>query len=123
LEELAAPTATIGVIWAGIIPYYSELPAIDFLGKADPVVSRLPPDLSGAVAWWGMSSVPGHNKYDLNYSIKTLLPDYVQQFEWGMQDLTGWAPERYDTVTYRGVQLHLLRGSPRVSWSLLAAGQ
>ncbi len=63
-----------------------------------------------------MNSVPGHNKYDLNYSIETLQPTYVQGFVWGSQDITEWAKSRYTQVQYRGVTLFLLKDSPAVYW-------
>lgn len=114
LNEVTAADATVGVIWAGIIPFYTDRVAIDFLGKADPVISRAAPDLSGAVAWWGMSSVPGHNKYDLDYSIKELQPTYVQQFAWGAEDVTEWAAGVYDTISYKGLELHLRKDSEQL---------
>jgi tetratricopeptide (TPR) repeat protein len=58
-----------------------------------------------------MRSVPGHNKYDLNYSIKTLQPTYVQDFKWGAQNLNEWAKAGYVEVEYNGVRLYLLRDS------------
>lgn len=119
LTQVTTPDATVGVYWAGAIPYYSGLRAIDFLGKSDRYIANLPPDVSGAVAWSGMKSVPGHNKYDLDYSIKTLLPTYVQGFNWGSQDLTEWADARYRTVSYLGVTLNLLTDSPYVLWYLV----
>jgi len=108
--------ATIGVFWAGTLPYYVDRAAFDFLGKSDPYIANLPPDLSGKIAWNGMNSVPGHNKYDLNYSIKKLLPTYVQGFEWGAQDLSAWGGEQYVQVKYKGVRLYLLKNSPDVDW-------
>jgi hypothetical protein len=38
-------TARIAVIWAGAIPYFSRRPAIDLLGKSDPVIAALRPRL------------------------------------------------------------------------------
>jgi hypothetical protein len=116
INELTDENATIGVFWAGTIPYYADRPAIDFLGKSDPYIASLPPDLSGAMGWLGMTSVPGHNKYDLNYSIKTLLPTYVQEFEVGSQNLNDWGAEHYVNVKYHGIRLYLLKDSPHVDW-------
>lgn len=116
INELTDENATIGVFWAGTIPYYADRPAIDFLGKSDPFIANLPPDLSGEMGWLGMNSVPGHNKYDLNYSIKKLLPTYVQEFEVGSQDLNAWGAEHYVNVKYKGYRLYLLKDSPNVYW-------
>ncbi len=117
LSQLTTSDATVGVYWAGSIPYFTDRRAIDFLGKSDRYIAQLPPDVSGSVAWSGMNSVPGHNKYDLNYSIKTLEPTYVQGFTWGAQDLSQWAETKYVNVEYAGVSLFLLKDSPAVLWN------
>lgn len=116
ISELTTDSASIGLLWAGAIPYYSERRAIDFLGKSDAYIANLPPDLTGAVSWNGMSSVPGHNKYNLYYSIVVLKPTYVQSFVCGSQDLTEWAESMYVSVQYRGVHLSLLNNSSMVEW-------
>jgi hypothetical protein len=117
LNQLTTSDATVGVYWAGSIPYFTDKEAFDFLGKSDRYIAQLPPDVSGSVAWNGMNSVPGHNKYDLNYSIKSLEPTYVQGFTWGAQDLSQWAETKYVNVEYDGVSLFLLRDSPAVLWN------
>jgi hypothetical protein len=117
LSQLTTSDASIGVYWAGSIPYFTDRKAIDFLGKSDRYIANLPPDVSGSVSWNGMNSVPGHNKYDLNYSIKSLEPTYVQGFKWGSQDLSEWAKTKYVNVKYNGVDLFLLKGSPAVLWN------
>lgn len=116
LNEVTTPDATAGVFWAGAIPYFAERDGIDFLGKSDRYIAHLPPDLSGKVGLGGMKSPPGHNKYDLDYSIKQLLPTHVQDFKWGRQDLTAWSKTMYVEVNYKGVQLFLLKDSPYVLW-------
>ena len=118
LSQLTKSDATLGLFWAGAITYYVERPTIDFLGKSDPYIARLDPDLTGAISWAGMYSVPVHNKYDLDYSIKARLPTYVQGFQWGNQDLGAWAETRYTIVNYAGSRLFLLRDSPSVKWAV-----
>ncbi len=116
IRELTHQSATVGVFMAGTIPYYSERPAVDFLGKNDPHVASLPPDLSGAIAWDGMRTVPGHNKYDLSYSILSLRPVYVERCRWGRQDVCAWFDEHYREVVFKGQRLFFLRDSPFVDW-------
>jgi arabinofuranosyltransferase len=116
LKRLTTERATVGVISAGGIPYYSQRPGVDFMGKTDAHIARLSPDLSGSVAWDNRWTIPGHNKYDLNYSIKGLRPTYVESFRWGRQDLSDWARARYAEVHYEGIRLHLLIGSDKVRW-------
>jgi arabinofuranosyltransferase len=116
INELTKETATIGVFWAGTLPYHTNRTAIDFLGKSDVYIANLPPDTSGTIAWEGMNSVPGHNKYDLTYSIQGLLPTYVDDLKWGTQDLTAWGQDHYVLVHYNKTWLLLLKDSPDVHW-------
>ena len=69
LREVAAPGDTIAVFAAGIVPYYSELRAVDLLGKNDAVIAHQPiqPHRLGS----------GHNKFDFDYSLGQLQPDLV----------------------------------------------
>ena len=88
LRDATAPDAVIAVVWAGGIPYFSDRPSIDLLGKSDAVVAR------------GVSRVedgglyPGHDKWNYPYSIGQLRPDLVAQI-WQSNDavlraLEGW---------------------------------
>lgn len=120
LDKLTARDATVGVFWAGTIPYYTGRKAIDFLGKSDRYIAMLPPDTSGSISWDGMKSVPGHNKYDLNYSIKSLEPTYIERTKWGRQDLTEWVKTKYVKVRYNGAILILLKDSSLVYWDKIS---
>jgi hypothetical protein len=64
--------------------------------------------------------MPGHNKYDLNYSIKQLQPTYIQRFYWGEQNIRGWALEHYTKIEYHGkngsITLIVLMDSPLIYW-------
>ena len=66
IDQMTGPHATVGVIRPARCPYYVDRTAIDFLGKSDSHIAHLNADISGAVSWSGMRSVPGHNKYDLS---------------------------------------------------------
>ncbi len=114
LNELTTDEATVGVFWAGALPYYTQRYTIDYLGKSDPTIAALPPDTTSEV-----SGLPGHNKYDLTYSIQQLLPTYSAGFSWGTQDLSAWREVHYREVNYKGVKLFLLKDSPAVRWELL----
>jgi hypothetical protein len=56
-----APNAKIAVFHAGTTPYVSMSPAVDFLGKSDPAIAHLDPV---------QGKVPGHNKFDFDYSLE-----------------------------------------------------
>jgi hypothetical protein len=120
IQRLTTPDATIAVFEAGVIPYYTGRVAIDFLGKTDKHVAHLPPDLVKP-NWFGMRGVVGHNKYDLNYSIKEKKPTYVQAFEWGQffwasQDISAWGKEAYTEVSFEGLSLFFIKDSDAVLW-------
>jgi hypothetical protein len=119
LNELTTKNASVAVLAAGVVPYYTDLHAHDMLGRTDAYIASLPADISGATGWGGMISVPGHNKYDLDYSIKQLRPTYVEASAWGRQDITAWMEQHYERVVYKGVALWLLKDSPDVKWELL----
>ena len=117
--------ATVGVFGAGTIPYYSERRGIDFLGKVDPYIARLEPNLAGRVGGAEALYLPGHNKLDLEYSIKKLRPTYVEffgwgdrevGFEWGGQSVEEWGKSEYAKVRYEGHVVDLLKGSADVNW-------
>ena len=73
LRDAALPGRhpTIAVVAAGNVPYWSMLPTVDLLGKADPVIARRPPQ--------PVPFDPGHNKWDYRYSVCKLQPDVVVQ--------------------------------------------
>ncbi len=119
ISMLTRPEASVGVFWAGAIPYYTGRPAVDFLGKCDAVIARLAPSTSQPKRkhHMGMFTLPGHNKYDLNYSIKKLMPDYVQGgFYIYEQDIRNWARNHYVSVSTGRVGLSFKKDSPNVLW-------
>ena len=68
----------IGGATAGVLPYFSELEFVDFLGKNDKTISRLDGRIEqGIKQFWSFS--PGHNKWDYSYSIGKIRPDVVVQ--------------------------------------------
>jgi hypothetical protein len=70
LRASTSPQASLGVVWAGAIPYFAHRRSIDFLGKSDAHVAHVPPRAP---------FVPGHNKWDYVYSIAALKPDVIVQ--------------------------------------------
>ncbi len=119
LSDAIRPGGRIGVVWAGTIPYYSGLAAIDFLGRSDKHVARVPADFSGAVSWSGMTSVPAHNKYDLDYSIKELQPDYIEVYAWGQQSVYPWVVKHYVGIAGPNLRGYLKWNSPHVDWNVV----
>ncbi len=86
LGEVLPPTTTIAVVAAGAIPFFSNLPAVDLLGKSDPHIARETPL---------ERFVPGHNKRDYAYSLSTYKPDLVLE-------LWHHAPEELNAIAALG---------------------
>ncbi|MBI5093366.1 MAG: hypothetical protein HZB26_13120 [Candidatus Hydrogenedentes bacterium] len=116
LNEVTAPTASLGVFKAGVSTYYTGRRGIDFLGKCDAHIASLPPDLTGSISYHGMLSVPGHNKYDLQYSIEQLGPTYVAGKQRGTDAMNAFVDQHYVLVDHKGVNLLLKKDSPDVLW-------
>ncbi len=70
VKEQTPGDASVAVVWAGELVYYSQRPAIDLLGKNDKFVARVPPR---GLFW------PGHNKWDYEHSVGRLRPDVILQ--------------------------------------------
>lgn len=87
LSKILPAGSTIGVFWAGTIPaYLPNYYAADFLGKSDAKIAKM--QARGGVSWLGMLTVLGHNKYDLEWTLSTYDPAWIQRAKWGEDDLT-----------------------------------
>ena len=114
INAVTDPQLSVGVFWAGTVPYYTHRYAVDFLGKSDTYIAHLPPAEDTTV-----STLPGHNKFDLTYSILNLQPDYVSGFAWGGMDITETARPLYVHAEYKEVKMYLLENSNKVNWDLV----
>jgi hypothetical protein len=71
VRRLTTPDTLIAVTSAGNVPYFARRKAIDILGKSDPAIAHMAPV---------NVFVPGHNKWNLDHSIRDGRPDLV----WGL---------------------------------------
>jgi arabinofuranosyltransferase len=122
VRKLTRADATIAAFAAGVLPYYAERRAIDILGRMDPVIASLP--VQRGVPWNRRGSMPGHNKYDLEISLRQKRPTVIQwngsvPCAWGTQDLSGWCREHYAAVNVPGDTLLFDMQSPAVRWDLI----
>jgi hypothetical protein len=68
LKATTTPDATIAVVWAGAIPYFSHRQPFDLLGKSDRYIAHGKP--MGPF-------FPGHNKWNYPYTLEQEKPDIV----------------------------------------------
>jgi len=78
LREFTSPEAKVGVVWAGVLPYFSNRYAIDFLGKNDRQIAREKMRTTSGLRKF-LFFYPGHLKYNYAYSIGQLKPDIIEQ--------------------------------------------
>ena len=119
LRRATAPDASIAVMRAGTIPYFSERPAVDLLGKNDTHVAHGPVAVA-AVSFRDFR--PGHMKFDFAHSIGELQPDVIVQ----LRRRTALAQpylDGYRDFLLDGNCIWVRLGSPRILWNRLAAVQ
>lgn len=68
LRQNTPATSKVADSWAGVTLYFSGRYGVDLLGKSDRYIARLPVT---------QGTKPGHNKFDFDYSLGKLHPDYV----------------------------------------------
>jgi arabinofuranosyltransferase len=107
LKDILPQHASLGLFWLGAIGYYTDFKCIDFLGKCDSQIAKLHHFDTTFHLLKGQHGRPGHDKYDLNYSIKKLQPDYIQNYFWGQQNLKSYVFKHYHLVNFHGLKLWL----------------
>ena len=112
LKRFSTPETRIAVVTAGAIPYFSELPAIDLLGKNDPVIAQQLNHLPNKIA----DIRPGHMKWDYDYTIGELKPNVIVQI-WGDTETVEGYQDLYYVVIDTGSRLFTVReDSPAIQW-------
>ncbi|HET9886464.1 MAG TPA: hypothetical protein VFR10_03035 [bacterium] len=97
--------ATVGVVWAGTVPYHVQRTCIDLLGKNDRVVAHGP-----VVGRYH----PGHDKWNARHSIGELHPDVVAQTSLVWQEPGFWELVREEGYQRLGNGILARRGSERI---------
>ncbi len=112
IRKITTPEAHIAVVTAGAIPYFSERPSIDLLGKNDAYIARLPAHRPASLD----DVRPGHMKWDYDYSIGQLKPDLIVQL-WGDKEVAYQYIEKYYTVVdMDGMKFSARSDSPYILW-------
>lgn len=118
LREVTTEDATIAVVTAGNIPYFSDRTSIDLLGKNDPVIARGPARINSSLFEPGTFR-PGHNKWNYAYSIGELQPDVVAQIWEGTDEEAAPFLAGYDLYEIDGIPYYFLDDSPNILWDLI----
>ncbi|MEN3340284.1 MAG: hypothetical protein V7647_3960 [Acidobacteriota bacterium] len=118
LRTITTPDAVIAVVRAGTIPYFSDRPAIDLLGKNDAHVarewSRVPAGRNRFIEFR-----PGHMKFDYEYSIEAQRPDAVVQLWHDRDTVLPYLRTFYTPIMLRGTCIYLQNMSRRILWDAL----
>jgi len=80
INEMSAENAVVASLYAGAPIYYAERSAIDLLGKSDSYVARKSPNSVADPNAWNHDFYPGHNKWDIEYSILGPRPDVILNY-------------------------------------------
>ncbi len=118
LNKVTTPDATIAVVTAGNLPYFSERTSIDLLGKNDPVIAKGPARINSSLFEPG-DYRPGHNKWDYAYSIGVLQPDVVAQTWENTDEEVEPYLLNYDLYVIDGIPYYFRDDSPNVLWDQL----
>lgn len=122
IDQFTERDATIAVVWAGSIPYFTDRYAIDLLGKNDAKIAteemHTESALAKAVGFW-----PGHLKWDYDYSIGQLKPDVVVEVFGVQPERIPWLQRDYVQERFGGFPWYLRRGSSHIHWAALGLQQ
>ncbi len=135
VADVTTPNANVAVVWAGLLPYLTDLTCIDLLGKSDHSVVNAPArtfeQVGDLFQWrnpthdeWG-HFYPGHLKWHYPWSIGRLKPDVIAQ-QWGPPaDLAPYLGD-YQPVALGGdprLTVALRKGSPNVRWDVVSGAR
>ena len=121
LRTITTTDATIMVARAGTIPYFSDRPSIDMLGKNDKYLARERMRVLAA-GWHRLIEFrPGHMKWDYDYSVGELKPDVIAQLWAHGNEARPYLQRYYRGVRLQGKCLYVREASVNVLWERLPA--
>lgn len=125
LREVTTADARLAVGRAGTIPYFSDRPSIDLLGKCDRYIAHEPMRRSLSGLHRFIEFRPGHMKYDTDYSIGRLAPDVIVQLLWNyageVDRARPYLQKYYREVQLQNKPLYFREHSVNVLWEKLGA--
>jgi hypothetical protein len=122
IEKITNNKTRIAIIWAGTTPYFVERYYIDLLGKNDKFVGREKMRiLSTDKLIRYISFLPGHMKWNYQYSLGQLKPDIVilineNLYKEYYQEANFYLSKLYLKVKYGNHGIYILKGTKNVSY-------
>jgi hypothetical protein len=115
IRKLTRSDASVAMVAAGNICYFSHRYCIDLLGKSDPVIARggiqVPPDAD----WRELQ--PGHIKFNYQYSIGMLKPDVVVEIRRSTGDIAEkYLDEEYVMAKVNTHPMYFRKDSNKIDW-------
>ncbi len=117
LRRLTDPNATVAVMRAGTVPYFSNRPSVDMLGKNDRYIARR---VHAVLPASFRDFKPGHMKFDFAYSIAAGQPDVIIQLR-HRTDLARPFLGGYDDRLLESDCMYFRGGSQKILWDRLTA--
>jgi len=120
VKKVTSRRARVAVVWAGIIPYFSEREAVDLLGKNDRRIAKGPdccykaPPLSFFASAPVPYCWPGHTKHDYRYSIGELEPDIIIERWYDVESVQDILRQRYGFARLDGETVLVKKDSTKV---------
>ena len=121
LGQATTPEATVAVVRAGTVPYFSDRYSIDLLGKNDSYLARETVTIPSGSTFRDFR--PGHMKTDFAYSIGRLRPDVVVQLRRRTAAAATYLGNDYERLLLPDGCTFFRRGSPHIVWSRLPPGR
>jgi arabinofuranosyltransferase len=116
LSKITTPDAKLAVARAGTIPYFSERPGVDLLGKNDRYIAHEPMRRSMSGLHRFIEFRPGHMKYDYDHSIGQQAPDVIVQLWQHPEEARPYLEKYYKGVPLQGKCVYFRQGSQNVLW-------
>ncbi len=113
VKKVTTQQAEIAVIGAGSIPYFSERPSIDILGKIDSYIAHSPNRIPSG----GLANIrPGHMKWDYEYTFGKLQPDLILGIWGDREEAEIYIDGFYTAVVVNGEQFLARNDSTEILW-------
>ena len=119
VRTITKPQATVAVVSAGSILYFSERVGIDLYGKMDPVIAHTSPRPPKGLT--DLADIrPGHAKWDYDYSLGTLQPDLIAQLvDETLNEAAPYLDADYQRIEVDGFPFYVRIDSEQIRWEAI----